>query len=83
EIEADFECAKGCPVLTTNLKQLEMSVAEIYTRAIFNLFVPILSRACIMRVVNQRDNGSYLIHSVARYSAPEKEWRVAVSYELD
>ncbi|MED6150630.1 hypothetical protein PIB30_074263 [Stylosanthes scabra] len=33
--------------------------------------------------VDQRDNRSYIIHSVARYGAPEKEWRVAVSYELD
>ncbi|KAL4320928.1 hypothetical protein AHAS_Ahas14G0059500 [Arachis hypogaea] len=49
EVEADFECAKGDPVMTTNLKQLEQSAAENYTGAIFYLFVPILDRACAIK----------------------------------
>ncbi|RYR12070.1 protein FAR1-RELATED SEQUENCE 5-like [Arachis hypogaea] len=57
EVEADFECAKGDPVMTTNLKQLEQSAAENYTGAIFYLFVPILDRACAIKVVDSKDNG--------------------------
>ncbi|QHO12438.1 Protein FAR1-RELATED SEQUENCE [Arachis hypogaea] len=79
ELEADFECAKGDPVMTTNLKQLERSAAENYTRAIFYLFVPILDRACAMRVVNSEDNGSYFIHTVSRYGTPGKDWRVVTT----
>ncbi|RYR58127.1 protein FAR1-RELATED SEQUENCE 5-like [Arachis hypogaea] len=76
EVEADVECAKGDPVMTTNLKQLERSAAENYTHAIFYLFVPILDRACAMRVVDSEDNGSYFIHTVSRYGTPGKDWRV-------
>ncbi|RYQ94929.1 hypothetical protein Ahy_B08g089901 [Arachis hypogaea] len=79
EVEADFECAKGDPVMTTNLKQLERSAAENYTRAIFYLFVPILDRACAMRVVDSEDNGSYFIHTVSRYGTPGKDWRVVAT----
>ncbi|RYQ83017.1 hypothetical protein Ahy_B10g101633 [Arachis hypogaea] len=79
EVEADFECAKGDPVMTTNLKQLERSAAENYTRAIFYLFVPILNRACVMRVVDSEDNGSYFIHTVSRYGTPGKDWRVVAT----
>ncbi|XP_072073468.1 protein FAR1-RELATED SEQUENCE 5-like [Arachis hypogaea] len=79
EVEADFECAKGDPVMTTNLKQLERSAADNYTRAIFYLFVPILDRACVMRVVDSEDNGSYFIHTVSRYGTPGKEWRVVAT----
>ncbi|RYR58469.1 hypothetical protein Ahy_A05g024256 [Arachis hypogaea] len=81
EVEADFECAKGDPVMTTNLKQLEQSAADNYTRAIFYLFVPILDRACAMKVVDSEDNGSYFIHSVSRYRTPEKDWRVVATYD--
>ncbi|XP_025670587.1 protein FAR1-RELATED SEQUENCE 5-like [Arachis hypogaea] len=80
EVEADFECAKGDPVMTTNLKQLERSAAENYTRAIFYLFVPILDRACAMRVVDSEDNGSYFIHIVSRYGTPGKDWRVVATF---
>ncbi|XP_057723744.1 protein FAR1-RELATED SEQUENCE 5-like [Arachis stenosperma] len=73
EVEADFECAKGDPVMTTNLKQLERSAADNYTRVIFYLFVPILDRTCAMRVVDSEDNGSYFIHTVSRYGTPGKE----------
>ncbi|KAL4344608.1 hypothetical protein AHAS_Ahas11G0195400 [Arachis hypogaea] len=45
EVEADFECAKGDLVLTTNLKQLERCAFENYTRSIFYLFVSILDSA--------------------------------------
>ncbi|QHO58992.1 Protein FAR1-RELATED SEQUENCE [Arachis hypogaea] len=79
EVEADFECAKGDPVMTTNLKQLERSAADNYTRAIFYLFVPILDRACAMRVVDSEDNGSYFIHTVSRYGTPGKDWRVVAT----
>ncbi|RYR77175.1 hypothetical protein Ahy_A01g001636 [Arachis hypogaea] len=79
EVEADFECAKGDPVMTTNLKQLERSAADNYTRAIFYLFVPILDRACAMRVVDSEDNGSYFIHTVSRYDTPGKEWHVVAT----
>ncbi|RYR68230.1 hypothetical protein Ahy_A03g014709 [Arachis hypogaea] len=76
EVEANFECAKGDPIMTTNLKQLERSAADNYTHAIFYLFVPILDRACAMRVVDSEDNGSYFIHTVSRYGTPGKDWRV-------
>ncbi|XP_057733879.1 protein FAR1-RELATED SEQUENCE 5-like [Arachis stenosperma] len=79
EVEADFECVKGDLVMTTNLKQLERSAADNYTRAIFYLFVPILDRACAMRVVDSEDNGSYFIHTVSRYGTPGKDWRVVAT----
>ncbi|RYR65679.1 hypothetical protein Ahy_A03g011607 [Arachis hypogaea] len=79
EVEADFECAKGDPVMTTNLKQLERSAADNYTRVIFYLFVPILDRACAMRVVDSEDNGSHFIHTVSRYGTRGKEWRVVAT----
>ncbi|RYR18077.1 hypothetical protein Ahy_B03g062706 [Arachis hypogaea] len=79
EVEADFECAKGDPVMTTNLKQLERSTTDNYTRAIFYLFVPILDRTCAMRVVDSEDNGSYFIHTVSRYGTPGKDWRVVAT----
>ncbi|RYR76604.1 hypothetical protein Ahy_A01g001192 [Arachis hypogaea] len=79
EVEADFECAKGDPVMTTNLKQLEQSAVDNYTRAIFYLFVPILDRACAMTVVDSEDNGSYFIHTVSRYETPGKDWRVVAT----
>ncbi|RYR07003.1 hypothetical protein Ahy_B05g074325 [Arachis hypogaea] len=82
EVEADFECAKGNPVITTNLKQLERSAAENYTRAIFYLFVPILDRACAMRVVDSEDNGSYFIHTVSRYDTPGKDWHVIATSKM-
>ncbi|XP_057719811.1 protein FAR1-RELATED SEQUENCE 5-like [Arachis stenosperma] len=64
-VVADFECAEGNLVMTTNLKQLEQSAADNYIRAIFYLFVPILDRACAMKVVDSEDNGSYFIHTVS------------------
>ncbi|RYR46891.1 hypothetical protein Ahy_A07g032754 [Arachis hypogaea] len=76
EVEADFECAKGDPVMTTNLKQLERCVAENNTRAIFYLFVPILDRTCAMRVVDSKDSSSYFIHTVSRYGTSGKDWKV-------
>ncbi|QHO07535.1 Protein FAR1-RELATED SEQUENCE [Arachis hypogaea] len=79
EVEADFECAKSDPVMTINLKQLERSAAENYTRAIFYLFVPILDRACAIRVVDSEDNGSYFIYTVSRYGTPGKDWRVVAT----
>ncbi|RYQ89876.1 hypothetical protein Ahy_B09g096285 isoform A [Arachis hypogaea] len=82
EVEADFECAKGDPVMTTNLKQLERSAAENYTHAIFYLFVPILDKACAMRVVDSEDNGSYFIHTVSRYGTPGKDWRVVATSDM-
>ncbi|RYR34256.1 hypothetical protein Ahy_A10g049015 [Arachis hypogaea] len=72
EVEADFESAKGDPVMTTNLKQFERSAAENYTRAIFYLFVPIPDRACAMRVVDSKDNGSYFIYTISRYGTPRR-----------
>ncbi|KAL4350573.1 hypothetical protein AHAS_Ahas10G0155500 [Arachis hypogaea] len=72
QVEADFESAKGDPVMTTNLKQFERSAAENYTRAIFYLFVPIPDRACAMRVVDSKDNGSYFIYTISRYGTPRR-----------
>ncbi|RYR08240.1 hypothetical protein Ahy_B05g075814 [Arachis hypogaea] len=82
EVGADFECAKGDPVMTTNLKQLEHFPAENYTREIFYLFVPILDRACAMRVVDFEDNGSYFIHTVSRYGTLGKDSRVVATSEM-
>ncbi|RYR25571.1 hypothetical protein Ahy_B02g059383 [Arachis hypogaea] len=82
EVEDDFECAKGDPVMSTNLKQLERSAADNYTRTIFYLFVPILDRACAMRVVDSEDNGSYFIHTVSRYGTPGKDWRVVATSDM-
>ncbi|XP_016192173.1 protein FAR1-RELATED SEQUENCE 9-like [Arachis ipaensis] len=82
KVEADFECAKSDPVMTTNLKQLEQSAAGNYTRAIFYLFVPILDRACAMRVVDSKDNGLYFIHTVSRYGTLGKDWRVVAMSEM-
>ncbi|XP_015961233.1 protein FAR1-RELATED SEQUENCE 9-like [Arachis duranensis] len=78
-MEADFVCAKGDPVMTTNLKQLEWSAAGNYTHAIFYLFVPILDRACAMRVVDSEDNRSYFIHTVSRYDTLGKDWHVVTT----
>ncbi|KAL1325357.1 hypothetical protein AAHE18_13G154900 [Arachis hypogaea] len=82
KIEADFECANGDPIMTTNLKQLERGAAENYTRTIFYLFVHILDRACAMRVVDSEDNGSYFIHTVSRYGTPGKDWRVVATSDM-
>ncbi|RYQ84074.1 hypothetical protein Ahy_B10g102969 [Arachis hypogaea] len=82
EVQADFECAKGDLVITTNLKQLEHYAAENYSRTIFDLFVPILNRACAMRVVDSKDNGSYFIHTVSRYGTLGKDWRVIAMSEM-
>ncbi|XP_072087053.1 protein FAR1-RELATED SEQUENCE 5-like [Arachis hypogaea] len=82
EVEDDFECAKDDPVMTTNLKQLERSAAENYTQAIFYLFVPILDRACAMRVVDSEDNGSYFIHTISRYGTLGKDWHVVATSEM-
>ncbi|XP_015962333.1 protein FAR1-RELATED SEQUENCE 9-like [Arachis duranensis] len=82
EVEADFECAKGDLVLTTNLKQLERCAADNYTQTIFYLFVPILDRTCAMRVVDFEDNDSYFIHTVSRYGTPGKDWHVVATSEM-
>ncbi|RYR63295.1 hypothetical protein Ahy_A04g021094 [Arachis hypogaea] len=82
EVEADFECAKGDPVMTTNLKQLEQSAAKNYTRTIFYLFVPILDRACVIKMVDSEDNGSYFIHTVSRYGTSGKDWRAVAMSEM-
>ncbi|RYR79965.1 hypothetical protein Ahy_A01g004757 [Arachis hypogaea] len=82
EVEADFECVKGDPMMTTNLKYLEWCVVENYTQSIFYLFVPILDRAYVMRVVDSKVPGSYFIHTVSRYDTPEKDWHVVASYEM-
>ncbi|KAL4391097.1 hypothetical protein AHAS_Ahas03G0211000 [Arachis hypogaea] len=82
EVDANFECAKGDPVMTTNLKQLEQSAAENYTQVIFYLFVPILDMACTMRVVDPEDNVSYFIHIVSRYGTPGKDWHVVATSDM-
>ncbi|XP_057747375.1 protein FAR1-RELATED SEQUENCE 5-like [Arachis stenosperma] len=78
EVEANFECAKGDPVKTTNLKQLERSAAENYTQVIFYLFVPILDRA----LVDFEDNVSYFIHIISRYGTPGKDWHVVATSDM-
>ncbi|XP_057746185.1 protein FAR1-RELATED SEQUENCE 5-like [Arachis stenosperma] len=82
EVEADFECVKGDPMMTTNLKYLERCAVENYTQSIFYLFVSILDRAYVMRVIDSKVPGSYFIHTVSRYGTSKKDWHVVASYEM-
>lgn len=51
EVEADFVSSHGEPMLQTQFKSLERLAAEVYTRDIFTIFLPILENVYMCRVV--------------------------------
>jgi len=54
ELEADFGSSNGQPVLETHMPIIERVAGELYTREMFLLFQPVLSRACSCTVADSR-----------------------------
>ena len=76
EIGADFDSARGVPVMQTCLEPLERFADNVYTRAVFGLFRPILVRAGTMKVLDSKEAGSYITYVVCKYGKPNDEWHV-------
>jgi hypothetical protein len=64
EIEADFASSYGEVVLQTQHKCLERSATNLYTKAIFRLFRPMLERACRCKVERVSQSGSIFSFTV-------------------
>ncbi|KAJ1397232.1 Zinc finger, PMZ-type [Sesbania bispinosa] len=77
EIEADYRTLLGEPVLQTNLHALERSASRMFTKEIFKLFRPALSRGSTVMVKSCRELMSQTIYTVSKYGRPNKEWCVS------
>ncbi|RYR66669.1 hypothetical protein Ahy_A03g012722 isoform C [Arachis hypogaea] len=76
EFYAEYESARGVPVMQTCIEPLEMCAADTYTREVFFLFRPILVRSGAMRVVDYQTRDNSIIYYVCRYAKPTKVWEV-------
>ncbi|XP_072088149.1 protein FAR1-RELATED SEQUENCE 5-like [Arachis hypogaea] len=73
---AEYESARGVPVMQTCIEPLEMCAADTYTREVFFLFRPILIRSGAMRVVDYQTRDNSVIYYVCRYAKLANVWEV-------
>ncbi|KAL4304707.1 hypothetical protein AHAS_Ahas16G0005200 [Arachis hypogaea] len=76
EFYAEYESARGVPVMQTCIEPLEMCAADTYTREVFLLFRPILVRLDAMKVLDYQTRDNSVIYYVCRYAKPTNVWVV-------
>ncbi|XP_025660939.1 protein FAR1-RELATED SEQUENCE 9-like [Arachis hypogaea] len=76
EFYAEYESARGVPVMQTCIEPLEMCAADTYTREVFFLFRPILVRLDAMKVLDYQTRDNSVIYYVCRYAKPTNVWVV-------
>ncbi|KAJ1390846.1 Zinc finger, PMZ-type [Sesbania bispinosa] len=76
EAEADFASVHGEPEYHGQLRSLQISATKLFTREMFDIFLPVLDRAAILKVTGQRENYPSVIYVVQKYQVDEKEWYV-------
>ncbi|XP_025611603.1 protein FAR1-RELATED SEQUENCE 5-like [Arachis hypogaea] len=76
EFKVDYESTRGVPIMQTCIELLERFVAELYTREIFLLFRPFLSRAGSMRVLNIENNDDCIKYIVCKHRRPDFMWTI-------
>lgn len=79
EVEADFNSVFGEPVMQTELESIEKSASDIYTKAVFMQFRPLLKRACTCKVVGVGQIDGCYVYAVTKYRKEGVEWRVLLS----
>lgn len=77
EVEAEFTSMYGEPVIQTQYEHLEMSAANVYTKALFHLFRPVLVRAITCMVDGARRTATSFFYTVCKYRKEGVEWRVS------
>ncbi|KAJ1383472.1 Zinc finger, PMZ-type [Sesbania bispinosa] len=76
EIEDEFSCLHGQPVLQSSFPSLEKSASKYYTKRIFSLFCIVLDKVSGMTVIGCTEVLMYLIYTVRKITSG-KEWRVS------
>ncbi|XP_020981058.1 protein FAR1-RELATED SEQUENCE 5-like [Arachis duranensis] len=77
EVQSDLCSVVGEVVLQSPLLSLENSAASLFTREIFYLFRPMLSRACTLEVQACTYTPTSEIYTVSKSGSSSKEWRVS------
>jgi hypothetical protein len=81
EIEGDYESSFGETVLQTQHECLERSASNLYTRAIFKIFRPMLERSCKCKVEGKEQCGSIFTYFVYKYPRKDVQWVVTYCQE--
>ncbi|RYR59276.1 hypothetical protein Ahy_A05g025132 [Arachis hypogaea] len=76
EFYAEYESARGVPVMQTCIELLEMCATDTYTREVFFLFRHILVQSGAMRVVDYQTRDNSITYYVCRYAKPTNVWEV-------
>ncbi|XP_057452917.1 protein FAR1-RELATED SEQUENCE 5-like [Lotus japonicus] len=77
EVDSDYKSVVGDAVLQTNVRALERSAANVYTRTVFLKFRSWLNSGSVVKVAALKETSSCIIYSMYRYCKPGKLWYVA------
>ncbi|KAK7396802.1 hypothetical protein VNO78_17961 [Psophocarpus tetragonolobus] len=69
EVEHDFESIHGKAAWKTHFRKLERSIANVFTRVIFDLSRPVLEMSSTMDIIKCRQNFDHLIYKVSMLAA--------------
>lgn len=77
EVEADFKSQYGTAVLQTNLRSLERSAANQFTKEIYEMVRVVLKKVSLISLVDTQEMSSFTIYSVTKYRGDRHVWRVS------
>ncbi|KAG5032591.1 hypothetical protein JHK85_016573 [Glycine max] len=75
-VVADYSSTYGKEVLQTNLRSLERSGDELFTKEMFQLFQSYLCRTIKLRVVDCKDMATFSVFTIVKYCSGSV-WRVS------
>ncbi|XP_057432331.1 protein FAR1-RELATED SEQUENCE 5-like [Lotus japonicus] len=78
ELEADLASLHGDQVLLTQLRSLERSASNIYTKSMFKNFRRGLQRSLMLRVNVYKETSTCIIYFVSKYRWYGKKWHVSL-----
>jgi hypothetical protein len=77
EVEADFKSQYGTAVLQTNLRSLERSAANQFTKEIYEMVRSVLKKVSLISLVDTHEMSSFSKYSVTKYREDGHVWRVS------